>query len=107
MKFQPGKLNKRIEIKKLDEVSDGGGGYKNELVLIKKVWSNIQPLYGRELYQARQTQADVSHKVTIRFTKEVNRSHIVSFNGKNYDIQYLINVNEANRFLELHVLERQ
>jgi SPP1 family predicted phage head-tail adaptor len=105
--ISPGKLNKRIQIMELAQISDGGGGYEDALVPVKTVWAHIQPVSGREYWQAQQAQAQISHKVTIRYTNVVNRSHVLSFNGKNYDIQYIINVDEANRFLEIYVLERQ
>lgn len=102
-----GKLNRRVEVMQRSQVSDGSGGFEDALVLFKKVWSNIQPLSGREFWQAQQAQAEISHKVTIRYMKDVNRTHVLKFNDKEYDIQYIINVDEANRFLELHVRERQ
>lgn len=105
--MNPGKLNKRVQIMKFDQISDGGGGFEEGLVPVKKVWANISPVSGREKWQAQQAQSEITHKVTIRYTEEVNRSHIISFNNKNFDIQYLINVDEENRFLEIQVLERQ
>ncbi|UDY80764.1 head closure protein [Geobacillus phage GR1] len=105
--MNPGKLNKRVEIMELGQVSDGGGGYEDAFIPIKKVWANIRPVYGREKWQAQQAQAEISHKVIIRYTDAINRSHILSFNGKKYDIQYIINIDESNRFLEIQVLERQ
>lgn len=91
----------------LAQISDGGGGFDDALVPIKTVWANIRPVYGREKWQAQQAQAEISHKVTVRYSKDINRSHVLSFNGKNYDIQYVINVEESDRFLEMQVLERQ
>lgn len=105
--MNPGKMNKRVEIMELAQISDGGGGYEDALVPVKKVWANINPVSGREYWQAQQAQAQISHKVTIRYLQDLNRSHVLSFNGKKYDIQYVINVNEENRFLEIQVLERQ
>lgn len=105
--MNPGKLNRKVEIMELDKVSDGAGGYEDTFVPIKKVWANIRPIYGKEYYEAQQAQVQVSHKVTIRYTEDINRSHILSFNGKVYDIQYLLNIEEENRYLEIRVLERQ
>lgn len=105
--MNPGKLDKRIEIMELAQISDGGGGYEDALVPVKKLWASFIPLSGREYWQAQQTQAQISHKIVVRYTEAINRSHIVRFKNKDYDVQYLINIDEANRFLEIHVLERQ
>ncbi|ARK29048.1 phage head closure protein [Halalkalibacter krulwichiae] len=106
-KYNPARFDKRIQILEYTKTSDGGGGYEEVLIPILNVWANIHPLHGRELYQAQQIQAQVSHKITIRYSNKVNRSHVVFFNDKYYNIQYIVNVNEANKTLELHVLERQ
>lgn len=105
--MQLGKLNKKFQVLKLSQVPDGGGGYEDKLVPIKTVWGNLQPIMGREFWQAQQTQAQLSHKITIRYTKDIDRSHILSYNDRLFDIQYITNINEENRFLEVRVLERQ
>lgn len=89
------------------KIPDGGGGYEEGLVPIQKLWANIRPVYGREKWQAQQAQAEISHKVTIRYRKNINRSQVLSFNGKEHDIQYIINIGEKNKFLEIQVMERQ
>lgn len=102
--MNPGKLNKKIEIMELTQVSDGSGGYENILTSVMTVWANIRPVFGREKWQA---QAEISHKVIVRYSPKINRAQVISYNNKIYDIQYLININEENRFLEIQVLERQ
>lgn len=106
IKTQAGNLNKKVKIMKLSQVQDGAGGYEDKLVEIKSVWANIQPVYGREFWQAQQVQAQISHKITIRYTKDIDRACIISLGKRLFDIQYITNVNEENRFLELRALER-
>lgn len=35
---------------------------------VATVWACIEPLAGRELWQARQVQSDQSHRVTVRYS---------------------------------------
>ena len=105
--MNPGKLNKKIQIMERGRIPDGGGGYEDALVLIKNTWANVRPASGREKWEAQQAQSEISHKVTIRYTDLIDHSHIIVFNGREFDIQYIINVNEANRFLEIQTLEKQ
>lgn len=104
--MNPGKLNRKINILKPDQISDGAGGYEDSFVPVKTVWGSVKSIFGRERMEAMQVQAEVTHKITIRYTEDVNRSHVVSFNGTKYNIQYIININEENKFLELSVLRR-
>ena len=104
--MNPGKLNKRISILKKEKVSNGGGGFKKNEVPFADCWANINTLSGREFQQAQQMEVEVSHKVTIRFRKDVKRSQLVLFGERRFEIQYIINRDEANRFLELYCIER-
>lgn len=105
--FNPGLLKRRISIMELQKASDGGGGFDETLVEIASVRAHIQPLFGTEYWANQQTEAKISHKITIRFRPDVKQSQVISYNGKLYDIQYIIDINEQHRFTEIHALERR
>lgn len=71
------------------------------------VWGNIRSVSGKERIEARQAQAEISHKVTIRYDPDVNHSQLVSFSGRIHHIQYIINIDDDNRYLELAVLSKE
>ncbi|AVF25093.1 putative phage head-tail adaptor [Paenibacillus larvae subsp. larvae] len=106
VQVNPGKLNKRITIKKHEPTPDGAGGYDDGFSDVVTVWANIRPLRGREYWQSQQTQAEVTHSIMIRYRKDIDRSHVVSYGGRLFDIQHIINVDEANRTLILHCVEK-
>ncbi|WP_078382337.1 phage head closure protein [Sutcliffiella halmapala] len=102
-----GKLNKRITIKENNQIRNRGGGFKpSEEEVILSTWANINTLSGREFWQAQQMEAEVSHKVTIRFRSGIKRSQMVFYQERKFEIQYVFNRDEGNRFLELYCLER-
>lgn len=101
-----GKMDKRLNVMNVEKVSDGAGGYEEDRVIVKTTWGKIESIRGKEFWEAAQTQAEVSHAITIRYTKDVNRTHLMEYNGRIFDIQYIIDVDEARRFLEIRVLER-
>lgn len=105
--MNPGKLNRKIEVLETDQASDGAGGYLDTFKTIKTVWGNVKSVNGRERIQARQAQAEISHKVTIRYNEIVNHSHILSFGGSKYNVQYIVDINDENKFLELAILRRE
>jgi SPP1 family predicted phage head-tail adaptor len=104
--MRPGKLRHRIIIQSLQKVDDGGGGYTEDWVNIGNVWASVQPLQGRELFQAQQVQAELSHKVRIRYREGIVPSMRVVFNNRIMEIQSVINIDEANREIELLCIER-
>lgn len=90
-----------------EKVSDGAGGYENELVEVTKMFASVKPVFGRELWESKQNQADISHKFFVRYNKKISRDHIISYNGRLFDVQYIIDVKDERRFLEIQAMERQ
>lgn len=71
--------------------------------------AGIEPLTGRELLAAMQVQADISHRVTIRWpgaTVTLDPSMRILFGTRYFDINSILNTEERNRTLELLCTER-
>ncbi|MEB1809030.1 MAG: phage head closure protein [Bacillaceae bacterium] len=110
-KINSGRLNKRIKLLVFTEPKDDAGGYVDEWPNvgweeIATLWASVEPLRGRDFYEAQQSQAEISHKVIIRYREGVERSQTINFKGRRFDIEYIINPNEKNQFLELMCVER-
>lgn len=70
------------------------------------VWGAIVPASGREMLTAQQIQAVVTHKITIRYLAGLDPSMRVLYNGRYFDIQAVIDINEQQRQMELLCFER-
>ena len=69
-------------------------------------WASVEPLSGRELWQAAQVQADVTHRVRIRYHPGIGPTWIVRYQGLQLNILSAINVEERNRQWELLCMEQ-
>lgn len=97
-----GKLNKRISIIEQSTNQNSYGEVEDSWESILEVWANVKPLQGRELYLAKQTNAELTSKVTIRYTTSVSPDNRIKYGNRIFEIiSPPINVNEENRFLEL------
>lgn len=67
-KIQPGILNTRVEVQEPAEVPNSFGEPGLEWRTIATVWASVEPLSGRELWQAAQVRPDVTHRVLMRPT---------------------------------------
>lgn len=105
--MDPGKLKRRVTLQTFTQTDDGAGGFIDGWQDITTVWASITPLQGRELYQAQQVDAEVTHRVTIRYRENVNSDMRILYNNRELTIQSIINVDENNRFLELICQERR
>lgn len=92
-----GKMRHRITIEQKTKVSDGAGGYTESWVPFVTVWASIDPVSGKEFFEAQQTQSSVSHKIRIRYKSGVLPAMRVNFKGRIFGIESVINWEERNR----------
>lgn len=63
---------------------------------IATVWASVEPLSGREYFTAKQVNADISVKITMRYRKDVTPEMRVAFNETVYEILSVIDPEERN-----------
>ena len=101
-----GEYNKRITIYQVTEQEDGGGFKTKDETVILSVYAKVKTTKGFTLI-ANNTDFEKAYtNFTIRFPKtEVTRDMLIRYNGKDYSIEYLNNVDEANVELEIQAKE--
>jgi SPP1 family predicted phage head-tail adaptor len=70
------------------------------------VWGSVEPLSGREFFEAKQVQAQVSHRVRIRYRSGVAPSMRILYGTRAFDIQEVIDTEERHAELVLMCQER-
>jgi SPP1 family predicted phage head-tail adaptor len=63
--------------------------------------ASIEPISGREYIAAQSTQADVSHRIRLRYLSGITPKLRVNYSSRIFDILSVININECNRELQL------
>lgn len=96
-----GKLRHRVTIQELVRADDGYGGIIETWQDVATVWAAVEPLRGSERYRAQQVQAELSHKVTMRYQAGVKPQMRLLHNGRVLNIEAVIDVEERHRWLEL------
>ena len=101
-----GEYNKRIIIYKATEQEDGGGFKVKDETVILSVYAKVKTTKGFTLI-ANNTDFEKAYtNFTIRFPKtEVTRDMMIRYNGKDYTIEYLNNINEESVELEIQAKE--
>ncbi len=65
------------------------------------LWSDINPLTGKEENLANKTQEVTTHKITTRYNSEIKSDMRIEFNNRIFEIVSIINPMEKNQFLEI------
>jgi len=101
MVLNAGDINQRVIVQAATESRGATGEVTKTWTTALTVWASIRPLSGRELLQAQQVQADVTHRVRMRHNTTVTTSHRLLFGTRILEINSVIDPFEAGEELEL------
>ena len=101
-----GEYNKRITIYTVVEKEDDGGfNVKTETVILSP-YAKVKTTKGFTLISSNTDFEKAYTNFTIRYPKtEITRDMLIRYKGKEYTIEYLNNVDEANVELEIQAKE--
>ena len=75
----------------------------------KTVWAKVNNLFGKEFIEAQKVNPNISKKIIIRYIKDLDMSinpntckdYKILYKGISYNILYIDNIKEQNKFMEL------
>ncbi|HAR73069.1 MAG TPA: head-tail adaptor protein [Flavobacteriaceae bacterium] len=102
-----GKLNKRIEIQRLKKTTDNNHVTKTDFDYHCKCWANINNLYGKEKWDAKQYNLENSLTITIRYNScpDITVKDRIKWNDRLFNIISVDNINYKNESLKISVQE--
>jgi SPP1 family predicted phage head-tail adaptor len=99
-------FKRRLTIQTLSKADDGQGGFVETWIDGDDVWGSIEPLSGFQKYQAMQMQTPLTHKIVLRYRKDITTAIRLKYDERIFWVREVLNQEEANRFLTLKVNER-
>ncbi len=101
-----GEYRHRITLQQAQQArNDIGDTVTTWVPTLTRIAASVQPLRGRELFAAAQTQATVDHRITIRYRKNITRDLRIIWHSSDGDVPLdiisVINTDAANVQLEL------
>lgn len=104
--MESGRLRQRVQIQAASESLGGFGDAVQTWTTVATRWASVEPLSGRELWQAQQVQSDVTHKVTLRPAGlTVSPKMRIVHKTRTLSIQSVRDVEERGIALELMCVE--
>jgi SPP1 family predicted phage head-tail adaptor len=105
-----GELNRLVSIQRRGTTRDEFGQQVTTWAEVKKVYAFIEPLAGNERIAAMSVSTDVSHRITVRYDAifadpRVVAAYRVVYGARTFNIQTSMNLDEANRTIELLAAE--
>ena len=74
-------------------------------IQVCELWCAIEPLAGREFFQAGQMAATVSHRIRCRYRPGVNSRQQLRWKDKTFHLTSVLNLDERNEWLEMMATE--
>ena len=99
--MRAGRLRHPIEIQYDNGAQDSYGQWVPSWTKLVDWHGSIEPLSGNELWRAQQVQAEVTHRIRIRYRASITPRNRIVFGTRNFDILAVLNHDEKNRELEL------
>jgi len=109
--FQSGKLRHRVQIVQPSLTQDTAGGWNvNTNTLVLQCWATIEALSGVEKFAAHEFTSNVTHSIWIRNPRSAITGAILAkmqvwFNGRQFNIESVLNPDERNKMLQLLCVE--
>lgn len=90
-------MRERIEVQSRTTTQNAYGEPVATWSTLATVWARVEPLSGRELWQAAQVRPDVSHKVTMRHYPGLSPKHRLKLGSRIFNIDSVLNIEERER----------
>lgn len=103
--MRSGLLRHRLEIQKRTLLPDSFGADIPVWNTIARVWGEVKPIMGKERFTADQTQAEVSHEITLRDRRDVSAEHRILFGTRVFNIVETLRPSERHISLRIMALE--
>jgi SPP1 family predicted phage head-tail adaptor len=103
--INPGRLNKRVTIYSYMETETALGASKTVLKKAASVWAEVKPVRGSEFLEYYREANALQFKVTMRWRPGLTEKDVLVFQGRQFEINSIINIMEAKTYLEVYCTE--
>ena len=100
-----GQLRHRVEIQSLTESRNAHGGVTRTAATVAKRWARIEPLQGREFFDAQAVDATITHRVTLRYYSGLTPSHTIKYHDAGADTDRTLNIVSIQNTEELDAVQ--
>ena len=98
-------LNKRIVLERRGTSQGTTGQVIENWAPFYTGWASINPVAGREYFNASGERAEITHQLEMRYGVTVKPKDRACYNGRVFDIRSVLNEREQNRKLILMAVE--
>lgn len=99
--MRAGQLRHRVTIQQFTQTQNEYGEIVEGWTTFATVWAAVEPLRGREFWDAQQLNAEVTARIRLRYLSGVGPTMRVVYDGRTFEVDSVIDVDERHRELQL------
>jgi SPP1 family predicted phage head-tail adaptor len=103
--MRAGDLRHRVIIEQATVTADAAGNRTETWSTLATVWAALEPLTGRQFVEAFRTNAELTHRVRVRYRSDVIASMRVTEGSRHYAIVAVLD--QGGRREEMHLMCRE
>ncbi len=101
-----GMLRHKVTLERETLTTDSiGGDSSSWSTLAADVFTMIKPVSGNERFQAMRLETNLTHTIFMRYRSDLTTKDRIDFNGRKFQIRFIKNVEERNKWLEIKAEE--
>lgn len=99
--MNPGKLRHRVAILQKQTTIDPDGYPIETWVAAATVWASVEPIAGREYFQAAAVQAQHQVRFTMRYRNDITPDMRLQYDGQDYEIKAILDLGGRRTWLQV------
>jgi len=99
--MRAGRMRHRVTIQQQSTTQDTYGQPANTWADVATVWAAVEPIRGKEYFDASQDNAETTTRVRMRYRSGITQDMRISFDSRLYNIQSIIRPREIHHEMEL------
>lgn len=100
-----GKMRHEIVIQSRTQTPDTVGGFTETWAAFETVFADIDPVSASERFFSQKLEADITHKITIRYLETVTDNMRVLFGSRVFKIVGVFHLDERSTRTQLNCIE--
>ncbi len=77
-----GTFDRKVAVMAYKEIENEVGATEQQLIELYRTWARIEPIRGREYYEAAKQKESELFKITVRFRKNLTADMLIRYQNK-------------------------
>ena len=103
--MRSGNLKRKIDFIAAIETKNDFGEIEKTFEIFKSAYAEILPLSAKEFLSSKQMNAEVTHKINLRYLSGILPTMIIVYSARRFKIESILNMREENEILQVIATE--